>query len=337
MNNQEILISFCIPTFQRKRRVTECVKEIQKIKNDNIEILVCDNASKDGTKEAILKLLEKDKRITYIENKENIGAVANITKVLKKGKGKYLYLISDEDFVNIEFIEKQLVNDIINSEFDIGLGSIYNIITRKFFQKFEKETKKIIDKKDIKILLNNNYMSGIVLKKEKIDFNILNYYKECGGNLYPHILATLIMISVNKNIILKKYSEKICFMRDQEKTVITQMKDNKIIKYWSPLGRIEQLKFMIKFIKKEINQKNYQEELYSAYGKIYAMSYLSPLFSGNYLGEDYRNEKHNFYDEILKISEIKKYFKRYLIYFKARKLVKSIIPDKILQVLKGEK
>lgn len=123
MEDREILLSFCIPTYKRKKRVIECINEIQKIQDGRIEIMICDNHSEDGTREAILELQLKDKRINYIENQENIGAVANISKVLSEGNGKYLYLISDEDFINIEFILKLLNEKILeNEKYNIILG-----------------------------------------------------------------------------------------------------------------------------------------------------------------------------------------------------------------------
>lgn len=330
MSKKEVLLSFCIPTYKRKKKVIECIKEIQKIKNENIEIIICDNASQDGTKEEIVKLKKRDNRIVYIENDINIGAVANITKALSKGSGKYLYLISDEDLVNIDFIEKILLQEILSDEADIILGSIYNIITDKFYQRFINNTSEIINDKNLEILLYNNYMSGIVLKQKKINFLLLNKYSNNSENLYPHILATLTMLNRKDNIILKKYKDSICFMRDEEKTLITQNKEGKTIKYWSPTGRIEQLKFMVSFIKKEILFPNYQITLYKKYGQIYSNFYMGDLFKDNFMGDDYRKEKKYFYEEVKKISEIKKYFYFYIRY----NTIKKFFPERLLKFIR---
>lgn len=332
MKDREILLSFCIPTYKRKKRVIECINEIQKIEDERIEIMICDNHSEDGTREAVLELQLKDKRINYIENQENIGAVANISKVLSKGNGKYLYLISDEDFINIEFILKLLNEKILeNEKYNIILGSVYDIVKNEYSQRYIARYEENISEVGIKILTEKNYISGIIFKKDKINFNILNKYEKESANLYPHILALLTMIIEGE---LKVFSENICFMRDEEKTVITQKFENTEIKYWSPKGRIEQLKFMNMFIQNEIQSSKVQKILYKIYAQKYSVMYNGDLFKGNFMGVDYRNQKKYFYNELIKIEKIKNYFILYNYINSGKNILKKILPNAVINYLK---
>ncbi|AVQ29833.1 glycosyltransferase family 2 protein [Fusobacterium varium] len=332
MEDREILLSFCIPTYKRKKRVIECINEIQKIQDGRIEIMICDNHSEDGTREAILELQLKDKRINYIENQENIGAVANISKVLSEGNGKYLYLISDEDFINIEFILKLLNEKILeNEKYNIILGSVYDIVKNKYYQKYTTRYEKNISEVGIKILTEKNYMSGIIFKKNKINFNILNKYEKENANLYPNILALLTMIIEGE---LKVFSENICFMRNEEKTTATQKLGNNEIKYWSPKGRIEQLKFMNMFIQNEIQSSKVQKILYKIYAQKYSVMHNGDLFKGNFMGADYRNQKKYFYNEVIKIEKIKNYFILYNYINSGKNILKKILPNSVINYLK---
>lgn len=332
MENKEILLSFCIPTYKRKKIVIECIKEIQKIEDERIEIVVCDNYSEDGTREAILELKKRDQRINYVENKENIGAPRNQLKVLELAKGKYLYLISDEDFINIEFILKFLNEKILeNEKYNIILGSIYDIVKNKYYQKYITRYEENISEIGMKILSKKGYISGIIFKKDKINFNVLNKYTNKGANMYPYILALLIIIPEGN---LKIFSENICFMRNEEKTVVTQKFENTEIKHWSPKGRIEQLKFMNMFIENEIQSSKVQKILYKIYAQKYSGIYNGDLFKGNFMGADYRDQKKYFYDEVIKIEKIKNYFILYNYINSGKNILKKVLPNEVINCLK---
>lgn len=332
MENKEILLSFCIPTYKRKKRIVKCINEIQKIQDERIEIVICDNHSEDGTKKEILELQLKDKRINYIENKENIGAVANITKVLSKGNGKYLYLISDEDFVNKEFILKLLNEKILeNEKYNIILGSVYDSVTNEHYQRYFTRYEENISKSGIKTLTEKGYLSGIIYKKEKIDFDILNRYQDEGANLYPHIIALLTMINKGK---LKIFSEEICFRKNEEKSFIVQNFGKNETNYWSPKGRIKQLKFMYKFIQNEIQSSKVQKILYEIYAQEYSEIYNGDLFKGNFKGTDYRDQKKYFYNEVIKIEKIKNYFILYNYINFGKNILKKILPNGVANYLK---
>ena len=68
---EDILLSICIPTYNRADIVYECVKECLKISGDDIEVVVNDNCSTDDTKGKLEKIV--DKRFRYYRNNENIG------------------------------------------------------------------------------------------------------------------------------------------------------------------------------------------------------------------------------------------------------------------------
>ena len=321
MKEKLYLLSFCIPTYKRCKRIIECIKEIQKINDERIEILISDNHSEDGTKEEILKLQKNDNRIRYIENKENIGAVANMVEVLKNGKGKYLYLTSDEDFPEINYISKFLKN-FPKEEISVILGSIFDINEKKYFFKYKKDKIINMDKKSINIILKKVYMSGIILKKSEINYELLDRYKNNTDNMYPHILALLSMLSSSKKMHL--VSDIICKTKNDQGTEVVQKVGNRDIKYWSPEGRIRQLLFIVNFSKENLKSSEIKKEIYKYYGRQYS-DFYKYKFKEEIMGENYKEEISSFKEEILNIEEVKKYFIFYNILYDLKNFKRKIL------------
>ena len=74
MPSNKILLSICIPTYNREKCLQQCLDSIvnQKAFNANIEIVISDNASSDNTDELVKKYQEKYTNISYKKNKENL-------------------------------------------------------------------------------------------------------------------------------------------------------------------------------------------------------------------------------------------------------------------------
>lgn len=100
-----IKLSICIPTYNRGEIVFQTVKNILKCKRQDIEVVVSDNCSTDNT-EILLEKIE-DKRFKYFKNKYNNGA-DNLISVLTYGIGDYLLLLSDEDEVVLNNLDKYI-------------------------------------------------------------------------------------------------------------------------------------------------------------------------------------------------------------------------------------
>lgn len=90
--------SVCVPTRNRLSLLKEAVESILGQNYKNYEIIVQDNASSDKTKTYCQQLSLK-KIIRYYRNPANIGFVKNIQEICKKAKGKYIFLLGDDDLM----------------------------------------------------------------------------------------------------------------------------------------------------------------------------------------------------------------------------------------------
>jgi glycosyltransferase involved in cell wall biosynthesis len=94
-----IILSICIPTFNRAKYLEDTILSIVKQKRfketGEIEIVISDNCSEDNTLEISEKYVDiYGEKIRYYRNSENIKE-ANIERVLSLGKGIFLKLNND--------------------------------------------------------------------------------------------------------------------------------------------------------------------------------------------------------------------------------------------------
>lgn len=97
-------ITVAIPTYNRAALVKSCVENALAQTYQNIEVMVSDNASPDDTL-AVLKTIN-DKRLRVLTSQKNFGAIENHAKCLREAKGDYLVLVSDDNLLNADFLER---------------------------------------------------------------------------------------------------------------------------------------------------------------------------------------------------------------------------------------
>ena len=71
----------------------------------NIELIICDDCSADGTLKILKKLQEKDKRISLFENNQNLGFKKNFEKAISLCNGEYIALADQDDIWESNHIE----------------------------------------------------------------------------------------------------------------------------------------------------------------------------------------------------------------------------------------
>jgi cellulose synthase/poly-beta-1,6-N-acetylglucosamine synthase-like glycosyltransferase len=97
-------ITIAIPTRNRAALLRGCVASALAQTYQNIEVLVCNNASTDNTS-AVLKSFN-DPRVREIVNPENIGLEGNWNKCVFEARGKYLVVMSDDNTLKPSFLEQ---------------------------------------------------------------------------------------------------------------------------------------------------------------------------------------------------------------------------------------
>lgn len=97
MNKNYPLVSFIIATYNRKDYVCEAVRSILKQSYNNIEIIVIDDYSDDGTYEYLKNTFGDT--ITSFRNSSNMGPSFSRNKGLNIANGKYIGLLDSDDIL----------------------------------------------------------------------------------------------------------------------------------------------------------------------------------------------------------------------------------------------
>ncbi len=94
------LLSIVIASFNTKSLTLGSINSVIK-SNPKVdyEIVVVDDASSDGSAEALKEVVEKNKNIKLLINKENLGYVGTNNKGIKKSSGKYILLLNSDTVV----------------------------------------------------------------------------------------------------------------------------------------------------------------------------------------------------------------------------------------------
>tara|TARA_B100001750_G_C15498166_1_gene595509 strand:- start:401 stop:1363 length:963 start_codon:yes stop_codon:yes gene_type:complete len=91
------ILTIGIPTYNRREIVTSCLENLEKDSLlENLETLVIDNFSSDGTFKSLLKKF-KQKNLRILQNDENIGFSGNTLELIKQCETDYLLWNPDED------------------------------------------------------------------------------------------------------------------------------------------------------------------------------------------------------------------------------------------------
>lgn len=91
-------ISIVIPSYNKFDYIEETLKSIVSQKYPNLEVIIQDGGSTDGTLEIIQKYLDKYPKIFILESKKDNGQVDAINKGLKKATGDILTFINADDY-----------------------------------------------------------------------------------------------------------------------------------------------------------------------------------------------------------------------------------------------
>lgn len=91
-------ITIMVPTYNRASYLEQCLASILVSSDDQIEVIVSDNASPDDTRDVVSRFC--DSRVRYYRNDENVGMSRNILKLLKLARGAYVFMLTDDDLLN---------------------------------------------------------------------------------------------------------------------------------------------------------------------------------------------------------------------------------------------
>lgn len=98
------LVSIGIPTYNRLATLRRTVQSALAQDYGNLEIVVSDNASTDGTQAFCEEVRARDPRVRYIRQPVNLGAVANFHEALNRSTGEFFMWLADDDWIDASYV-----------------------------------------------------------------------------------------------------------------------------------------------------------------------------------------------------------------------------------------
>ncbi len=102
------LVSILIPVFNRELMVGDAIRSALEQTFTDIEVVVVDNASTDGTWEVCQRFAKQDPRVRIHRNPENMGPVRNWQRCAELAQGEFSKIIFSDDTIEPEFLNKTI-------------------------------------------------------------------------------------------------------------------------------------------------------------------------------------------------------------------------------------
>jgi len=186
-NIYEPLVSVIVPSYNHEAYIEECILSIVNQTYKNIELIVIDDGSKDGSKE-ILERLQKQYGFV-LEFQENQGVSKTLNKATRQyAHGKYITGSASDDYMVEDKIEKLVRFLEENPEYDMAFGKIHLVDEKSqiidnvtIFEPFNEPVKHI----PFELLIEKNIIpsSTVMISRE--------IWEKCGG--------------YNENVIIEDY------------------------------------------------------------------------------------------------------------------------------------
>jgi len=167
-------ISFIIPAFNSTKTIEECIHSIL-IQNDDKEIFVVDNGSRDNTLEIANRLAEKHSEINVLRERKR-GPAAARNKGLEVASGDYIAFVDSDVILPKGWAEKAF--DILEMDYNLaGVGgparnASKGIISELFdplFLYYLNEVQSYV----ISLATMNAMFKGTHIKNERFDENLI--------------------------------------------------------------------------------------------------------------------------------------------------------------------
>ena len=169
-----MLISICIPTYNRSQSLLNCLNSLCLQTNNSFEVCISDNCS-DYNVEELIEPFRKKLKLKFSKNEKNLGAALNFLKVASMAKNDFIWFLGDDDLLKPNAIDdlSKLID--ANKECDFFWVNS-NHLSYEFLEKFEKpfDTKHLPKKMEtLSPLKEDEKLMFFDLIKHRIAFDYL--------------------------------------------------------------------------------------------------------------------------------------------------------------------
>lgn len=99
MSEHRPRVSFGVPVRNEEGCVRQCLDSILAQDFGDLEVVVCDNDSTDGTRSILQEFAARDSRVRVFLNEEDIGQIENCNRVFRLSRGEYFRWFGASDWL----------------------------------------------------------------------------------------------------------------------------------------------------------------------------------------------------------------------------------------------
>jgi len=223
------LVSIGVPVRNGEAYLTEALELLLNQTYKNIEVIVSDNNSSDGTARIIEDFAALDDRIRVFRHKETLSAFDNFQFVLEQSKGQFFMWAACDDRRSLNYIETLILPLIENPEAGLAFGQVGVTadLTRGMKVtpvQFDCESKKTDNSLSIIYkygVINCYHIYGVIRKK------MMNDYKWTDIDNGPD-RALLLHLALKGDVVQVSGTQLIYFSPEMEKTLEEQAVANNL-------------------------------------------------------------------------------------------------------------
>lgn len=101
-------VSIIMSVYNDEKYLADAISSMLKQTYQNLEFIICNDCSTDGSEQIIKKFMEQDERIVYFKNDKNLGLAASLNKCLTIVTGDYVARMDSDDYSLEDRLEKQV-------------------------------------------------------------------------------------------------------------------------------------------------------------------------------------------------------------------------------------
>jgi glycosyltransferase involved in cell wall biosynthesis len=101
-------VSICIPTYNGREHLKECLDSVRAQSFQDFEVVICDDQSSDGTLDLARELAQGDERFRFLPNPRRFGLVANWNHCIAVSRGEWIKFVFQDDLIAPTCVEKLL-------------------------------------------------------------------------------------------------------------------------------------------------------------------------------------------------------------------------------------
>jgi len=108
IEQKELLVSVIMPACNSENYIAEAITSVLEQTVSDLELIVIDDGSTDGTKAVVEEIAAKDPRVRLVVNDGNLGVAKSRNHGLELSRGTYTALLDSDDYWNRDFLEKMI-------------------------------------------------------------------------------------------------------------------------------------------------------------------------------------------------------------------------------------